>query len=108
MGGQGSANLESPLTPWTPAVPAGQQAAAAPVQPPGTQPAAGQAQAAQEAQQEAPQQAQQDQGGPSAEQRELELQLYADFLRIVLEVSCLVWGCCVTMPWGLLTRLDSF
>ena len=104
------ASLESPLTPWTPAVPsgtapagqqqqqqqqgltAGQQAAAAQhaVQQQQQQ-LGGQAAGAAGAAQQQEQQPhggvqQQQQAGPTAEQRELELQLYADFLRIVLEV----------------------
>lgn len=95
-----AASLESPLTPWTPAItPAGNGTSGG--QQPGQQQGqpGGQAGAAAEQQQQAGvggQPAGQQlagagaagqQAGPTAEQRELELQLYADFLRIVLEAS---------------------
>ena len=94
------ASLESPLTPWTPAVPSGTAPAGQQQQQQGLtagQQAAAAQHAVQQQQQQqggqaagaagiAQQHQQQQQAGPTAEQRELELQLYADFLRIVLEV----------------------
>lgn len=108
------AAADSPLTPWLPA-PTPQQQALQGAHQAAQQQDAQQQQQQQDAQQAAEQQdAQQQQpqprveavaqqqglaaGGGVSEQQELELQLYADFLRIVLEVRALL-GQPVCMPW---------
>ena len=92
------ASALSPLTPWTPA---GGPATAATAT---SQQQSGAEQQQQVQRQQTPeppqaQQQQQQQQQQTPEQRELELQLYADFLRIVLEVGEGLDGCWRVVRW---------
>jgi hypothetical protein len=90
------ASVLSPLTPWTPA----EGPTAAPAATSQQQSGAEQQQQQQQRQQTPePPQAQQQQQQQTPEQRELELQLYADFLRIVLEVGEGLDGCWRVVGW---------